>query len=74
MTITKLTNLKDKLCKHSRKRLAFWQPRKKAELVYAADIEVEAVEAAVELAALDEKRLIESAAIIRRHINEGKIE
>ena len=54
--------------------LAFWQPCKKAELVYASDIEGEAVEAAFELAASDERRLIESAAIITRHINEGKIE
>ena len=66
--------MKDKLCKHFGKRLAFWQPRKKAELVYAADVEGEAVEAAFELAASDEKLLIERAAIIRRHIMEGKIE
>ena len=60
--------LKDKLCKHFGKRLAFWQHRKKAELIYAADIEGEA---AFELAASDDKRF---TAIIRRHINEGKIE
>lgn len=55
-------------------RLAFWQPRKKAKLVYAADIGGEAVQAAFELLASGEKRHIESAAIIIRHINEGEIE
>ena len=69
----KTYKLKDKLCKHFGKRLAFWQPRKRAELVYAADIEGEAVEAAFELAGSDERRLIECAAIIRRHIIECRL-
>ena len=42
--------------------------------MYAADIEGEAVEAAFELAASDERRLTESAMIIRRHIHECRLE
>ena len=70
----KTYKLKDKLCKHFGNKLSFWQPRKKAELVYAADIEGEAVEAAFELAASDERRLIETAMIIRRVIKESRLE
>ena len=68
----KMYKLKDKLQKHFGRKLSFWQPysRNKAELVYAADIEGEAVEVAFELAASDERRLTESAMIIRRHIHE----
>ena len=66
----KMYKLKEKLQKHFGAKLSFWQPqtKNKAELVYAADMEGEAVEAAFELAASDERRLSESAMIIRRHI------
>ena len=70
----KIYKLKDKLCKHFGNKLSFWQPRKKAELVYAPYIEGEAVGAAFELAASDERRLIETAMIIRRVINESRLE
>ena len=70
----KAYKLKDKLCKYFGKKLSFWQPRKKTDLVYAADIEGEAVEAAFEFAASDERRLIETAMIIRRIINENRQE
>ena len=70
----KTYKLKDKLCKHFGEKLSFWKPRKKAELVYAADIEGEAVEAAFELAASDERRLIETAMIIKQIINESRLE
>lgn len=66
--------MKGKICKYFGKKLAFWQPRKKAELVYSIDIEGEAVEAAFELVASDEKGMVERATIIRRHINESKLE
>ena len=69
----KTYELKDKLCKLFGKKLAFWQPRKRAELVYAADIEGEAVEVAFELAPSDERSLIECATVIRRHMNEGNL-
>ena len=57
-------------------KLSFLQTRTKtkAELVYAADIEGEAVETAFELAASGEWRLHESAMVIRRHINECRRE
>ena len=39
----KTYKLKDKLCKHFGKKLVFWQPWKKAELVYTADVEGDAL-------------------------------
>ena len=68
--------LKDKLQKCFGKKLSFWQThtKTKSELVYAADIEGKAVETAFELAASDNRRLHESAMIIRRHINECRRE
>ena len=68
----KTYELKGKLCKHFGNRLAFWQPRTKAELVYAADIGGEAVEVAFEIAASDERRPIETAMVIRRIIKESR--
>ena len=72
----KMYKLKDKLQKYFGTKLSFWQTqtKSKAVLVYAADIEGEAVEAAFELAASDERRLTESAMNIRRHIHECRLE
>ena len=72
----KMYKLKDKLQKYFGTKLSFWQTqtKSKSELVYAADIEGEAVEVAFELAASDERRLTESAMIIRRHIHECRLE
>ena len=72
----KMYKLKDKLQKYFVTKVSFWQTqtKRKSELVYAADIECEAVEAAFKLAASDERRLTESAMIIRRHIHECRLE
>ena len=65
--------LKKKLVKHFGKRLRFWQPTTKSELIYGADIdEGQAIELAFELACSDEKRLEEAAMIIRRYTDRSK--
>ena len=69
----KTYKLKDKLVKHFRARLRFWQPTTKSKLVYGADIgEGQAIEFASELASSDEKRLEEAAMIIGRHSDLSK--
>ena len=64
----KTYKLKEKLIKHFAGKLCFWQPSYKSELVYAADTQGQAVEMAFELAASEEKRLQESAMILRRQV------
>ena len=69
----KITNhkLKDKLVKYFQQRIKFWRPessKSTSELVYNADVEGSAVEKAFELASSDERRLQESAMILRRTI------
>lgn len=67
----KTYKLKDKLVKHFGQRLRFWQPGSSmtsSELVYGANVEGRAVEKAFELAASDERRLVESAMTLRRYI------
>lgn len=71
----KTYKLKDKLIKHYQNRIRFWRPtssRTTSELVYSADVEGSAVETAFELASSDERRLVESAMILRRHINDAR--
>ena len=72
----KMYKLNDKLQKCFGKKLSFWQThtKLKKKFVYAADIEGEAVETALEWAASGERRLHESAVINRRHINECRRE
>ena len=67
--------LKDKLLKHFKDRIKFWRSDSSmstSELVYSANIEGSAVEVAFELASSDEKRLAESAMILRRYVYEAE--
>ena len=57
--------------KYFQQRIKFWRPESSkttSELVYSGDVEGSAVEEAFELASSDERRLQESAMILRRYI------
>lgn len=71
----KTYKLKDKLVKHFGDRIRFWQPAScntTSELVYGANVEGNAIEKAFELAASDERRLAESAMLLRRYIFDAR--
>jgi hypothetical protein len=65
----KTDKLKDKLQKHFGHRIKFWRPNYRSELVYSDEVPIgQAVEAAFESAASEERRLEETANILRRCI------
>lgn len=67
----KTYKLKNKLVKHFKDRLNFWRPERSkttSELVYGTNVEGNAIEKAFELASSDERRLQESAMILRRYM------
>ena len=68
----KTCKLKEKLIKHFGNKLKFWSPNMHSELVYCDNLpRGQAVEAAFELAASEEKQLEECAHILHRHINDA---
>ena len=68
----KTYKLKDKIKSHFGDKIKFWQPNYRSDLVYSATIKGEAIEKAFELASSDERRVEESALILRRHILDAR--
>ena len=64
-----IDKLKDKMKKHFGTKLQFWRPSSEGELAYSDDIHKgQAAEAAFESASSEERRVEETAMILRRHI------
>ena len=65
--------LKNKLIKHFKNRLQFWQPNYKSDFVYANEkLKGKAIETAFEIAASEVRRSEETASILRRNILDGQ--
>ena len=69
----KTDKLKDKMKNRFGTKIRFWRPSSKGKLVYSDEIlKGQAVEAAFESACSDEKRIEETALILRRHVLDAK--